>query len=114
MPSLTLPLSAEQVVGNYHVCAYKARQESKALKARQAAAAASSPDKRTGDASFSYDSEEHFTSSLPIVGMRVSVSSKELAAIERAPSEVTAELVQARGEAYPASEGFRADAKKVR
>ena len=52
-----------------------------------------------------------------VVGMRVSVSSKELAAIERAPNDVMgaggAAAAGSISEAYPASES-RAEAKKAR
>jgi len=70
----------ERVVGNYHVCAYKEKQ-----------ARRNSVDKGGGSNGNGtldgesrpsqgdvYESEEHFSTSLPGVGMRVSVSTAEL------------------------------------
>jgi hypothetical protein len=58
----------ERVVGNYHVCAYKESLREK---------------KSTGQKSDSiYESEEHFSTSLPGVGMRISVSMQELTALQ--------------------------------
>lgn len=89
----------ERVVGNFHVCDYKAKKE--AVPASSSRAAASNgngnghgkqhaaPPSRDGNgngnsagAPFAYDSEDHFGSSLPGVGMRVSVSHQELQEVD--------------------------------
>jgi len=77
----------ERVVGNYHVCRYKAKLAAEAMQARKAAAPT---------AECEYESEEHFSTS--ITGMRVSVSKTDLAAIQQdRPGSRNAE-------AYPAGE----------
>lgn len=72
----------ERVVGNYHVCNYKAQQLAKAAADKKAdgAPAKSTKTATAADAAdaFSYESEEHFSSSMPCMGMRVSVSAKDL------------------------------------
>jgi len=64
----------ERVVGNYHVCSYKAKL------ARTTTAA-------TGQGPMSppsaYETEEHLAVGLPGMGMRISVSHQELRAIEK-------------------------------
>ena len=49
--------------------------------------------------SFTYDSEEHFTTGLPMVGMRVSVSAQDLKEINQ--SNKTPASIMGRHEPYP-------------
>ena len=97
----------ERVVGNYHVCAYKAKQETKKAKGSDELAAppmspvaelpGSKADRRASDG-FAYESKEHFTSGLPFMGMRVAVSRDDLQQLEK---EYEAKKPTTRGDAYP-------------
>jgi len=97
----------ERVVGNYHVCAYKERQANKPdLKHADAS------ERQKGDApapppeAFSYESEEHFSTSLPGLGMRVSVSAQELTQIPSQQQHAIKPPPARRvADAYPASQG---------
>ena len=116
----------ERVVGNYHVNAYKAKLEAKQQQQQQqqpaaarlavdvpatspgaaargggnggVAASAASPE--TPGATDPYETSDHFTSGLPFLGMRVSVSRDDLQHLKR-----EAGGARAAAEAYPASEG---------
>jgi len=95
----------ERVVGNYHVCAYKERQASKtppehAEPVRKGADAAAPPP----DA-FSYESEEHFSTSLPGLGMRISVSAQELTQISSQQQHaIKQQPFRRMADAYPAGQ----------
>lgn len=99
----------ERVVGNYHVCNYKAKLAASGNRGgngpgkmarrwtseevvgggEQQQPAKGGSDAAGGEA-FSYESEEHFTGSLPMVGMRVSVSAQDLQQINKAKDAAAA------------------------
>ena len=110
------------MVGNYHVCEYKARLARRSAPPAYAASpggdgvgsagsfAKPAAGLARGDTSNNiYESSDHFTGALPFMGMRVSVSKDDLKELKRdgartpEPSHFP--------EAYPASEG--GNAKKV-
>lgn len=113
----------ERVVGNYHVCAYKEKQEKRELASHQAAesrrnghgGALRVPDGDVGAGKVAagppspdvYETEEHLGVGLPGFGMRISVSKQDLTEIQQAGADVAAERLAeakkaARTEAYPA------------
>ena len=76
------PFFMERVVGNFHVSMYKKTSAKSA---------------QAGGTESPYAADEHFSGGVPGIGMRVSVSKQELAAIDAA--DVASIL---RDEAYPA------------
>lgn len=93
----------ERVVGNYHVCEYKAKLEKKAKKE---ASESFVPSPVKGGQNV-YESTEHFSGSLPFMGMRVSVSKNDLQEIEKeAPGGANGN--GARREAFPVSQKAKA------
>jgi len=89
----------ERVVGNYHVCAYK-----ESLKEKGKA--------KKGDSI--YESEEHFSTSLPGVGMRISVSTAELTQLQESEQKANGQpaSIKVNGQPYPIGTAHGGDKKK--
>ena len=94
----------ERVVGNYHVCEYKAKLEAKAkkdacLSASHPPSPLKSPSANGQDTGSVYESKEHFTGGLPFVGMKISISKNDLQDISKDGAAANAN--GARHEAFP-------------
>ena len=87
----------ERVVGNYHVNAYKAKLQQREMKLSHKDAAPapislgangngggqSSPDSAPPGTPNVYETSDHFSGSLPFMGMRVSVSKDDLKQLQK-------------------------------